>query len=267
MTTQSGNNLGQENTDPCEQLNELLPAYSLGATTHAETLVVESLMAECPEVAGELHEYIGLSTALLSQVDAVTPPAHLHSKLMSAIQADSTPEAPVQPDNVIQFPVRRIMIAVSMVAVSLLVLTNIYWMLEVNNLQDEHDTEMTVAQADLSTLITLVTDNTQQTHLSASTNPQDVFATVFWSSEQERALLYTENLPQLTKDQIYQLWLIDDSGIPLSAGTFAVHDNGQGMLIFNPPRALGDFNVLGISTEPKGGSEQPTTDPIAVGNL
>lgn len=267
MTTQSGDKMGQNNADPCKQLNDLLPAYSIGATTHAETMLVESLLADCPEVAKELPDYVGLSTALLNQVEPIAPPAHLHDKLMSAIQTESTLEEPSTPNNIVQFPSRRMITMVGLVAVSLLVLTNIYWALQVNELRDDNDQEIASIEGDLATLITLITDDAQQTHLSMPTDDQQISATVVWSHEQDTAFLYTANLPPLTEEQIYQLWLIDDEGVRHSGGIFNVDDNGHGVLIFNPPYTIGEFTALGISTEPKGGSEQPTSDPVAVGQL
>lgn len=82
--------------------------------------------------------------------------------------------------------------------------------------------------------------------------------TVLWSEELASAAVESDDMPELDDDLVYQLWMIRDGGA-IPAGlmeadqTFAVMDG-----------ELHDGDIIGITVEPAGGSEAPTTDPILV---
>ncbi len=66
----------------CEEVADLLGAYSIGATTPEETRAIEALLPECPEVAAELAEYAAVTDAMLHMLPAAdAPPADLIRKL------------------------------------------------------------------------------------------------------------------------------------------------------------------------------------------
>jgi hypothetical protein len=48
----------------CNELTDLLGAYSIGATTPAENRAIERLLADCPEAAAELADYMAVRDAL-----------------------------------------------------------------------------------------------------------------------------------------------------------------------------------------------------------
>jgi anti-sigma-K factor RskA len=78
--------------------------------------------------------------------------------------------------------------------------------------------------------------------------------------------LLIAGLPQLPGDQVYQLWLIEGE-TPQSAGTFSVDDGGRATVLVEAPRAISDFDAVGVSIEPTGGSPQPTGDIVLLSNL
>jgi anti-sigma-K factor RskA len=102
--------------------------------------------------------------------------------------------------------------------------------------------------------------------MQVALNPSEGNARVFWSTQEQVAMLATEGLPTLSQDQTYQLWLITGD-TPISAGTFIVDDTGRAILFFDPAQNMSEYDAVGISTEPAGGSEAPTTTPIAVGEI
>ncbi len=70
------------------------------------------------------------------------------------------------------------------------------------------------------------------------------------------ATFVAENLPHLSAEQVYQLWIIHDNQ-PISAGIFNVDENGR--IVHQIDGALAaSFDAVGVSLEPAGGSEQPT---------
>ncbi|MET4638793.1 anti-sigma factor [Mycetocola sp. 2940] len=90
---------------------------------------------------------------------------------------------------------------------------------------------------------------------------QRVVATLVWSGELGKSVLIVDGLASLTDEQIYELWYIGEDG-PVSAGTFNTTGSGDSWRVLDGSMAAGD--AVGVTIEPEGGSEQPTTDPLIV---
>lgn len=74
-------------TSPCDELAELLPAFVAGALTPKEISHVKSLLEKCPQMQSEVAEYRTLMTGFYDRVEPVSPPSHLHEKLMKKVRA------------------------------------------------------------------------------------------------------------------------------------------------------------------------------------
>jgi anti-sigma-K factor RskA len=88
-------------------------------------------------------------------------------------------------------------------------------------------------------------------------NGQDV--TLVWSGELGLSAIIVDDLPALGDDQDYQLWYIGESG-PVPAGTFDSTGSGTVFRVLDGTMSAGD--AVGVTVEPRGGSDKPTTDPI-----
>jgi anti-sigma-K factor RskA len=75
-----------------------------------------------------------------------------------------------------------------------------------------------------------------------------------------QAVLEANQLPTLPPDKQYQLWLIDAQQ-PHGNAAFSVDQQPRQLLITMPATA-DSFQKLGITVEPRGGSQKPTTTPI-----
>ncbi|GLI27806.1 hypothetical protein ARHIZOSPH14_20480 [Agromyces rhizosphaerae] len=84
-------------------------------------------------------------------------------------------------------------------------------------------------------------------------------ATLVWSDELDRTALLVDELPALGDDETYEAWVITDAGIA-AAGLFAAGDGVTVHLIESAPAGA----TIGVTVEPAGGSDQPTTEPIIV---
>lgn len=84
-------------------------------------------------------------------------------------------------------------------------------------------------------------------------------ATLVWSGELGRSALLADGLAPLPDDQTYQLWYIGEEG-PVSAGTFEASGQGTTWHVLDGKMSAGD--TVGVTVEPRGGSQAPTTDPI-----
>ncbi|MBG6239138.1 anti-sigma-K factor RskA [Mycetocola sp. CAN_C7] len=90
---------------------------------------------------------------------------------------------------------------------------------------------------------------------------QRVVATLVWSGDLGQSVIIVDGLASLPDEKTYELWYINDEG-PVSAGTFNTSGNGDSWRILDGEMGAGD--AVGVTVEPAGGSEQPTTDPLIV---
>src|SRR5690606_37421869 len=90
---------------------------------------------------------------------------------------------------------------------------------------------------------------------------EQVVATLVWSGQLGQSVLLVDGLASLGEEQTYELWYIRDDG-PVSAGTFNTTGTGDSWRVLDGEMGAGD--AVGVTVEPAGGSEQPTTDPLLV---
>jgi anti-sigma-K factor RskA len=84
-------------------------------------------------------------------------------------------------------------------------------------------------------------------------------ATLVWSGELGLSALLIEDLPPLPEGKDYQLWYMNEGGA-FSAGTFDSSGDGTVWRVLEGTMKAGD--QVGVTVEPDGGSDEPTTDPI-----
>jgi anti-sigma-K factor RskA len=77
------------------------------------------------------------------------------------------------------------------------------------------------------------------------------------SPEEGRALFMAADLANPGADQTYQLWAIDESGAK-SVGLLEPSAGKASKLVDMPAGST----AFGMTVEPAGGSEQPTTKPV-----
>ena len=94
---------------------------------------------------------------------------------------------------------------------------------------------------------------------AATTTAEGQEATLVWSNTLGISAVLVDDLPALPSDQDYQLWYINGDG-PASAGTFDSTGNGTAWRVLDGTMHAGD--QVGITVEPNGGSDQPTSTPI-----
>ncbi|WP_158542951.1 anti-sigma factor [Phytoactinopolyspora halophila] len=88
--------------------------------------------------------------------------------------------------------------------------------------------------------------------------------TVVMARSLNTAVVLARDMDPVSAEETYQMWFIGDDGAR-SAGVLGDTDDGQ----LGPVTAHGldDAEHIGITVEPAGGSEQPTTDPVMVIDL
>jgi anti-sigma-K factor RskA len=77
--------------------------------------------------------------------------------------------------------------------------------------------------------------------------------------------LKVSGFPPAGSDRVYQVWLVKGKNKPASAGLFRVPANGQAT--FAIPESMKDVDQVMVSVEPGGGSDQPTSTPVAAASM
>lgn len=85
-------------------------------------------------------------------------------------------------------------------------------------------------------------------------------ATLTRSMSEGRAVIRTEDMAAPPAGKVFELWLQNDAGDMVPAGVMPVQPDLTLLLEGDAATAT----AAGITVEPEGGSERPTTDPIAL---
>lgn len=236
--------------------------FALGALDAEDAKRVAPAAAASPSAQRELaaaEELVGLLGHAVPHQDA---PSGLRDRVFAALAAEAVEPAP---ESVISFPSRsRAPLIFGAIAAALILLlagvSAVLW----QQLEDRND-EITALQAELSQMEGF--DFNQPlvwTPLVSADASADVVGWLCRSPDGEIAWVVLEG-PTVDSEHVLQLWLIDEQ--PHSAGTFVTDSDGRGLTAFRPDLPVTDFQLLGITIEPYGGSAAPTTDPIAVAEI
>ncbi|MGC5561579.1 anti-sigma factor [Streptomyces sp. FR-108] len=86
--------------------------------------------------------------------------------------------------------------------------------------------------------------------------------TVVVSDSRDKAVFLASGMAEPPRGKVYQLWF--DDGTMRSAGLMDPARTSQAVLMRG---AVGGASGMGVTVEPKGGSEEPTSTPLALLNL
>lgn len=232
----------------CQEFEELSGAYALGAVSPEEKAEADAHLSGC-DLHPEVAEYVAVASTLAVAAPEMDPPARLKARLMDAVRADAAPSgAPTQApkpgllDTIRSwFSGSRAGYALSG-AMAVLVAALLVWNV---SLQSDNGNSP---------------DNEFVVQLNGSAN-----GTVTYLKDQRLAVMDVNSLAPLPPEQIYQVWAISD-GEPASLGLLAADTSGRTTVLM-PDLDLEGVDSLAVTIEPAGGSAQPTSDPIASGEL
>lgn len=240
-----------------ERLLELIPAYAIGAADADERGQVDAHLPACAECRALLADYRAMSEDLLFAAPVAAAPVGVTERLRK--QLGQPARAPARWN--VAF-LRRPAFALGMAALALLVLTNVYWANRVGRLEQQTNEVAALAEAPgIPLRVAVAADPTDPAY--DAHGPSGV---VYAQPGSRIALLCVYALPELEADKTYQAWLVEN-GKRDSAGTFRVNHEGYGVLIINAGKPVTDYQQVGITVEPAGGSPAPTTPRVIGGAL
>jgi anti-sigma-K factor RskA len=257
------------NYSASESLHALSGAYAVDALDDDERAAFEKHLAGCSdcqqEVAG-LRE----ATALLADDAALTPPAALRESVLAGIKTirplapqvgRPTAQESDEPkgadssrgSNVVPFRRRNTRIARLLVAAAavLVVAGGVTW----------HPWQDNTTRSHLGAVDQVL--NAADTQKVSMSFKDGSSATVYRSKSFGKAVLLTQDMAFPPAGKAFELWLRDKSGVMRRAGMMNTGGDHKLLLTGNAAQATG----VGITVEPKGGSNTPSSAPIAMFEL
>jgi anti-sigma-K factor RskA len=247
-------------TKICKQLEELYPAFALDAVDPSERAKIEQHIAVCPACAHIVAEYRPVAEALAFAAPQVEPPADLKYHVLAA----ALPKAQSPTwfanwaawfGNLLRAPVFS---AVALVLVVALALWNVSLQNQLAQ-QAAFNQQITFELNRQRALIsTIAYADTQPKRLQATEMAPQAVGRLFTAPELNALALIVYDLPVLDSSRAYQIWLIEPTGDRTSGGTFTVDERGRGWVYVRSPKPLDQYQGIGITIEPAGGSPGPT---------
>lgn len=230
-------------------IHALSGAYSINALDQVEGELFEDHLATCPECQAEVDS-LRETAVLMAETTAIEPPASLRATLLADI-ATVRPLPPV----VTQLQARRRRRFQGMVAAAAAVAViggGAAVIQPWNQDGDETSTQQLSATEQV-----IKADDSKKVKVSL---PDGAEATLFRSTSMRKAVLVSGDMPDAPTGKVYQLWLQNDEGAMVPAGLMPSGAD-QEVLLDGDARSA---TAVGITVEPSGGSEVPTSDPIAL---
>lgn len=241
-----------------QDLHKLTGAYAMDALDELERARFEQHLSGCEDCRAEVAE-LRETAALLAETTATPAPDSLRESVLAGI-AQVRPLAPEVPPAVSAAPAapapagRRRGWVPFLVAAAVAVLVGIGAVVtQPWSGSDDEVPQLTAAEQ------VLQAPDAEEVFLDLGAAGR---ATVVRSKAEDKAVITTEDMVSAPEGKAYELWFIDGDTFT-SAGLMP--DVPDQTVVLDG--SAGDAAAVGITVEPDRGSEQPTTDPIAVFDL
>lgn len=239
------------------EIHALSGAYAVDALDPAEKAQFEEHLAACAACQAEVAS-LQEATALLAETSEAAPPPALRDRVLAEIRtvrplppgSSPAPATPPVDTTVTPLRPRRRWTMLAAAAAVLAVVgggTAVY-----QQVSDPGQSEATnpvdrVLRAGDAKRVTV-------------TLPGGVRATLIRSVTEGKAVLVTRNMPAAPHGKVYELWLQTTGGAMVPAGL--MKEAGSRTVLLQGDAA--SATAAGITVEPEGGSEAPTSDPIVL---
>ena len=236
-----------------EHVFDQLPAYALDCLDKEEAELVRRHLVGCETCRMELLSYQRISDRLGLAAPMADPPAGLKDRVMAGAVAKGRTGPVPQRENTFGRIFRplpfvwRLVGLVGLSVVVVLVISNVLLWRRVIQSPGQPSGFQVVA-------------------LTGTDGTPDASGMIVMSGDGKSGTLIVDGLPDLDRDQQYQLWLIKD-GHRTNGGVFSVSYDGYGSMWVSSPEPLVDYSAFGITIEPRGGSPGPTGAKVLGGEL
>jgi len=217
----------------CDEIEERLPEYALGALSAGEMVEIAQHLADCRKHATSLDGYEAVCAGLCASVPIVDPPLLLKARLLERVTDRRA--APRRASRV-----ARLSWAVAALAAALALALGAWGV----SLQSE----ISRRSAELESFRALVTAaGTRMLPLETTADGGSAKGVLFLTGSQ--AAIWAVGLPKLKGDEVYECWWIDSADRPVSGGTFKAQGGATTWAIRAPDDAQ-NYHAFSMTLEP-----------------
>jgi anti-sigma-K factor RskA len=227
-----------------ERFDELKDAFVLGALPDEERREFEEYLASHPERQAEIDELGAVAGLLALSPQEQEPPPELRRSLMAVVEAER-PRAASGPARMSEFPGIR---TLTLGAAALLVIGLFIW----NVMLQEHIHDLQSQAPRDGRLVAL------EGFGAARQARVEVMIL-----DDDRAVLMAEDMPPVPEEKTFQIWVIENN-VRKAGGLFEPREE---WVVTSVEIPLDGADAIAVTVEPKGGSPQPTTDPMLTAKL
>lgn len=235
--------------------SDILERYLLGETSTEEYLRVERYLALYPEVRdayGELQENLEAYAKMYAQ----KAPENLKGRIMAKLRQEK------KWGNTFRWAIAASFVALFSIAASYFFYDQNKSLQEKNSMVSTQiknlEMDMKVQLEDLrNQYIVLNNPNTKRLSIQGNKKARDLKAIAYINPVKKLSYINVSHLPQLPKEQCYQMWT-EVNGELVSLGIIKAFADPKQMLAL----PYGDNAVSYITIEPKGGNRTPSIENI-----
>jgi anti-sigma factor RsiW len=211
----------------------------------------EKHLEKCSDCREAIHELHQLNEFLPYASEPIEPPRGLEERVFANIEQHDSNPVPFRKEK----PQRRWLFPSAAALLALSLLGNAYLFTQIQK-EEEIEEQAVIDQVTRYVELAAVTGNAKGT------------ASIIKQGEQSSLVVQASQLEDLTKDEVYQVWLIKDEK-PQRAGTFVTGQDGKGSVVFkmNEEFAREDWDTVAITLEPDANSQLPQGDIVLASEI
>lgn len=228
-------------------IHELTAGYALDALDADERAAYEAHLAGCEQCQSELESFWHTTEALAVAATGPAPSDGLRDRILGDVRAE--------PQVVVAFaPPRRRLVPVLGAAVAVAAVVALAVGLWAAHLSSQLDDSRSALDRERANAAVLVDPDSRSVALDTGTGKLVV-------DPEGRSVLVVDAVGPAPAGKTYELWIMPDGDVDraVRAGLFP---GGDGAAVLGVDGTVESGDVVGVTLEPAGGSDKPTTPPI-----
>jgi anti-sigma-K factor RskA len=239
----------------CE-IADRLDEFALGSLSEDERMQMLEHINRCPECAQEAGDNFEALSILALAVDPLEPPRSLRQVILMQAAQDAAPARELAGSSA-----RMGWLPWATVAAAAMAIASFAWSLRLNNELEVQRTAYANQTRRYDTIVGVLAANRVMIRaMSATEEAPGSMGRIFLDQETGSGMVM-HRLPPLGTGQCYQLWF-NGHGERKSGGVLRTNPDGSGYTIIQAPGPVNSFDTVGVTREPDGGSEWPTSDRL-----
>jgi anti-sigma factor RsiW len=238
-------------------LHALSGAYALDAVDDIERAAFTRHLAECEPCTAEVAEFREVA-ALLGELAEQPPPVELRSRVLADVSRTRQASPTSKPQREVTAGTRAAQwrrATVASIAAAVLAVVGTWAVM--NDKLNEERTRVTALQADRDRIYAVM--NAKDVVMRGGNLPSGGRVAAAVSAQERGGVAMLAGLAIPPGGEVYQMWLMSGTEALSSALVVPAGLTG-GTMLFD--KWVPGANAIGVTLEPSGGSESPSSDPL-----